>query len=159
MMKRSAGILVYRMYNQEIQVLLCHMGGPYWQGLDEGAWSIPKGEVESGSVLENASREFQEETGFSIDPLQLRFLGSRKQSNRKLVIVFTLEEDFDATKAKSNSFSLEWPKGSGVIQEFPEMDKAFWFSLSVAKSKILPGQVYFLRKLEEELTYKGCAIE
>lgn len=150
-MKRSAGILVYRRKNQELQVLLCHMGGPYWQGMDEGAWSIPKGEVDSGAVMNNAIREFQEETGFLVDSSRLQFLGSKKQSNNKLVIVFTAEGDYDEAKATSNLFSLEWPKGSGVIQEFPEMDKARWFSIKDAKSKILSGQVYFLNKLEELL--------
>ncbi len=152
MMRRSAGILVYRVQNQKVQVLLSHMGGPYWEGIDEGAWSIPKGEMDSGSAIETARREFQEETGFLMDTSRLRFLGSKKQSNNKLVIIFTAEGDYDASKALSNTFTLEWPKGSGVVQEFPEMDKAEWLSLEEAKQKILPGQVYFLGKLEEELS-------
>ncbi len=152
MLKRSAGILVYRMNHSQIEVLLCHMGGPYWQNQDIGAWSIPKGMIEPGeNVLEGACREFQEETGFVIEKEKLFFLGSKKQASYKLVIVFTGTKDFDCSKATSNTFLKEWPKGSGNICEFPEMDQAAWIPLEEAKTKILTGQVYFLEKLKRKL--------
>ena len=151
MMKHSAGILVYKIENNRIKVLLCHMGGPYWQAIDQGAWSIPKGEFRNEKAIHAAVREFHEETGFDIDDKQLTFLGSKKQSNNKLVTVFDVAHNFDATKIKSNTFFKEWPKGSGNIQEFPEMDRAEWFDIGVAKQKILKGQLYFLLKLENKL--------
>ena len=154
MMKRSAGILVYRTQNRQIEVLLCHMGGPYWQEIDNGGWSIPKGEMKDEKAIFTAIREFQEETSFQIKKETLTILGSRKQSSNKLVIIFTSERDYDSTKAYSNKFQLEWPKGSGKITEFPEMDRAEWIPIVEAKRKILKGQVYFLSKLEEKLNSK-----
>lgn len=151
MMKRSAGVLNYRIRENQIEVLLCHMGGPYWSGIDAGAWSIPKGEMKEEKAIDTAVREFEEETGFSISRESLQFLGSRKQPSRKLVIVFTSSNDYDASKSYSNTFKKEWSKGSGIYMEFPEMDKAEWMSLSEAKAKILKGQVYFLMKLEQNL--------
>lgn len=154
MMKHSAGILVYKIEDNQCKVLLCHMGGPYWQNIDKGAWSIPKGEFKEEKAMDAALREFQEETGFHTNKKKLTFLGSKKQANNKLVTVFTTNDDFDATKATSNTFLKEWPKGSGNIQEFPEMDKAEWIDVAEAKQKILKGQVYFLSKLEEKLEMK-----
>lgn len=151
MLKHSAGILVYKIENQKLKVLLCHMGGPYWQNVDQGAWSIPKGEFRDEKAINAAVREFGEETGFNIESKKLSFLASKKQFSNKLVIIFDVANDFDTTKAKSNTFSMEWPKGSGNIQEFPEMDKAEWFDINEAKQKILEGQVYFLLKLERKL--------
>lgn len=151
MMKHSAGILVYKMDNGVPKVLLCHMGGPYWQHIDQGAWSIPKGEFKNEKAIDAAIREFQEETGFDVDRHILKFLGSKKQSNNKLITIFCVTQDFDTTKAKSNTFTKEWPKGSGNIQEFPEMDRAEWLDIEEAKYKILKGQVYFLEKLEKQL--------
>jgi len=154
-MKRSAGILVYRIQNKQIEVLLCHMGGPYWQGVDQGGWSIPKGEMTSEKAITTAIREFQEETSFQIEKEKLTFLGSKKQSNNKLVIIFTAMGNYDASKAFSNTFQKEWPKGSGKVCEFPEMDRSEWILISDAKRKILKGQVYFLVKLEEMLKIQG----
>ena len=150
-MKRSAGILVYKIQNRQIEVLLCHMGGPYWQGVDDGGWSIPKGEMKDERAISTAIREFQEETSFQIEKESLTFLGSKKQPSNKLVIIFTASNDYDSTKAYSNTFRIEWPKGSGKISEFPEMDQAEWIPIAKAKRKILKGQVYFLSKLEERL--------
>ncbi len=151
MMKRSSGVLVYKIEQNQLKVLLCHMGGPYWQNIDEGAWSIPKGEMSNEKAISAATREFQEETGFTVDYQNLEFLGSKKQSSNKLVIIFCTTGDYDSTKATSNTFSKEWPKGSGKIQQFPEMDRAEWLDITVAKKKILQGQVYFLNKLERKL--------
>lgn len=150
-MKRSAGILVYRVKNDQLEVLLCHMGGPYWKDIDNGGWSIPKGEMKKEKVIDTAIREFQEETSFLVERASLEFLGSKKQPSRKLVTVFTTFHNYDASKAFSNMFQIEWPKGSGKICGFPEMDQAKWFLLEEAKKKILSGQVYFLVKLEERL--------
>lgn len=151
MMKHSAGILVYKMENNRHKVLLCHMGGPYWKNIDWGGWSIPKGEFKKEKAIDAAIREFQEETGFSVDKDKLSFLGSKKQSTNKLVSIFFTTQDFDVTKSKSNTFLKEWPKGSGNFQEFPEMDRAEWLDIEEAKKKILKGQIYFLTKLEEKL--------
>ncbi len=150
-MKKSAGILVYHEEDKEIKVLLCHMGGPYWQNIDNGGWSLPKGEVGEEKVIDAAVREFQEETGFTTSKDKLEFLGSKKQSSRKLVIIFSTMNNFDASKAISNTFQKEWPKGSGIIRDFPEMDQAKWFDIETAKEKILKGQRYFLEKLETKL--------
>ena len=127
------------------------MGGPYWQNIDEGGWSIPKGEFKKEKAIDAAIREFQEETGFHLDKSGITFLKSKKQSNNKLVTIFTAINVLEVTKATSNTFFMEWPKGSGNIQEFPEMDKAEWLNIEEAKYKILKGQVYFLSKLEEKL--------
>lgn len=149
MMKRSVGVLNYRIRENKVEVLLCHMGGPYWSGIDAGAWSIPKGEMKEEKAIDTAVREFQEETGFLISKESLTFLGSKKQPSRKLVTVFTSSNDYDCSKSYSNTFKKEWPKGSGIYMEFPEMDQAKWMSLSEAKEKILKGQIYFLMKLEK----------
>lgn len=154
MMKRSSGVLVYKIEQNQLKVLLCHMGGPYWQNIDEGAWSIPKGEMNHEKAISAATREFQEETGFTVDNQNLEFLGSKKQSSNKLVIIFCTMGNYDCKQATSNTFSKEWPKGSGNIQQFPEMDRAEWLNILEAKKKILPGQVYFLTKLEEKLRKK-----
>lgn len=154
MMKHSAGVLVYKMEKDGLKVLLCHMGGPYWQNMDQGAWSIPKGEFKGEKAIDAAIREFYEETGFCANQHKLSFLGSKKQSNNKLVTIFDTTQDFDVTKATSNTFTKEWPKGSGNIQEFPEMDRAEWLEIKEAKNKILKGQVYFLSKLEEKLNIR-----
>ncbi len=151
MMKRSSGVLVYKIEKNQLKVLLCHMGGPYWQNIDEGAWSIPKGEKDKEKAIDTAVREFKEETGFTVNPKNLQFLGSKKQSSNKLVTIFYTIGDYDPSKAISNTFSKEWPKGSGNIQQFPEMDRAEWLDIAVAKRKILQGQVYFLTKLESKL--------
>lgn len=150
-MKRSAGVLVYHCEQEELKVLLCHIGGPYWENVDEGGWSIPKGEVGTEKVMDAAIREFQEETSFVVEKNKLEFLGSKRQSNNKLVIIFYTSGFYDETKAKSNTFKKEWPKASGKMQEFPEMDQAKWMSIDEAKQKILKGQQYFLDRLVVKL--------
>lgn len=150
-MKRSAGILAYRIKNNEIEVFLEHMGGPYWQKKDEGAWSIPKGEYVEEQAIEAAVREFKEETGFELEKENLDFLASIKQDSQKLVTAFVTCHDFDETAIKSNTFEIEWPPKSGKKVAFPEMDRAGWFKIEEAKKKILKGQIPFLEKLEEYL--------
>lgn len=150
-MKRSAGILVYKKEDNKIKVLLTHMGGPYWQNVNYGGWSIPKGEFNIGeNALKASLREFKEETNIDIKN-NIEFLGSYKVSNKKLVTIFTTEENPDTSCFKSNLFQKEWPPLSGQIQEFPEMDKVEWFSLKEAKKVILPNQIWFIEKLESKL--------
>jgi len=151
--KFSAGILLYRFRDGELQVLLAHPGGPYWARKDKGAWMIPKGEVEEGEdPLQTAKREFREEIGFEVDG---RFidLGEVKQSGGKRVHIWALEKDFEVRKVRSNTFTMEWPKGSGMIREFPEIDKARWFNIDEAYRKILRSQKPFLDRLVKVLNY------
>ncbi|MCI0662221.1 MAG: NUDIX domain-containing protein [Acidobacteria bacterium] len=147
MAKNSAGILLYRRRGEVTEVLLVHPGGPFWAKKDLGAWSVPKGEFTAGEdALEAARREFEEETGF---PLSGRFiqLAPVKQSGGKVVQVWAVEGDCDASAVRSNTFSMEWPPRSGKEQEFPEIDRAEWFTIDVAKQKILKGQIPFIEEL------------
>lgn len=146
MMKRSAGILPYKIEEGVLKIYLEHPGGPFWMNIDK--WSICKGEYTSEKAIDAALREFKEETGFELDKEELFYLGSKKQSSNKLVTVFTILVDLDVTKMKSNTFKREWPKGSGVMKEFPEMDEARWFSIEEASEKIFDGQKIFLEKLK-----------
>jgi predicted NUDIX family NTP pyrophosphohydrolase len=151
MPKRSAGILLYRLSAGLLEVLLVHPGGPFWAKKDDGAWSIPKGEFpEDEDPLEAAKREFQEETGSSVPGtcLPLRPL---KQPSGKIVHAWMAQGDLDPRDLKSNTFSMEWPPGSGKFQDFPEVDRAEWFSVEAAKLKMLKGQVPFLAQLQAAL--------
>ena len=151
MKKRSAGILLFRHVTTGLDVLLVHPGGPYWAKKDSGAWSIPKGEYLDGEdPLAAAKREFSEEIGLSVDGSFID-LGEVKQSGGKTVRAWALEGDLDLTLVRSNTFSIEWPPRSGLIQEFPEVDSAGWFSISVAQYKLLKGQVEFLTRLTDRL--------
>jgi predicted NUDIX family NTP pyrophosphohydrolase len=147
MAKKSAGLLLYRDCSSGLEVLLVHPGGPFWARKDDGAWSIPKGELEDGEdPLLAAKREFEEETGGRPDgeftPLQ-----PIKQPGGKLVYAWALRADFDTATLKSNTFSMEWPPRSGRHSEFPEVDQAAWFRLDEARRKILKGQAGFLDQL------------
>ena len=145
----SAGILAFRR-NRGVELLLAHPGGPYWRNKDAGAWSIPKGQVESGDVLACAKREFKEETGFTaageLIPLQpVRLKGG------KTVHAFALEGDFDLSKFSSNEFEMEWPPRSGKRLRFPEVDRIAYFKLATARRKILPAQRAFIEELVRRL--------
>jgi predicted NUDIX family NTP pyrophosphohydrolase len=147
MPKRSAGILMYRRGAQGLEVLLVHPGGPFWARKDLGAWSIPKGEYsEPDDPLAAAIREFAEETGTHLRG-EFRPLGELTQLGRKIVTAFALEGDFDTATLKSNTFELEWPPKSGRKATFPEVDRAEWFSLDMAREKILSGQLEFISRL------------
>jgi predicted NUDIX family NTP pyrophosphohydrolase len=143
--KLSAGLLLYRRRNQDgaivLEVLLAHMGGPFWARKDDGAWSIPKGEYVLGEdPFRAAKREFEEELG-SAPPLAVyRDLGSISQPGGKLVTAWAAEADLDTAGVLSNTFELEWPPGSGQIRSFPEIDKASWFTMDVARQKLVKGQ-------------------
>lgn len=150
-MKKSAGILVYRLRSKAIEVFLVHPGGPFWKNKDDGAWSIPKGEyTEDEDPLEAAKREFEEETGIPCDGDFIK-LEPVKQKSGKLVLAWALEKDIDPDKIKSNLFSMEWPPKSGKMQEFPEIDKGKWYDLNEAKQKINSSQAAFIDQLVEKL--------
>jgi predicted NUDIX family NTP pyrophosphohydrolase len=150
----SAGILLFRFREERLEVLLVHPGGPFWSGKDEGAWSIPKGVFEEQeSPLQAAKREFKEETGFEAIGLFID-LGMIKQPSKKIVHVWAQQLDLDAALATSNKFMMEWPKKSGVMREFPEVDKAEWFDAEWARKKILKGQAGFIDRLRDALNYE-----
>ena len=149
---QSAGILLYRRRATGAEVLLVHPGGPFWAKRDDGAWSIPKGEYADGEdPLAAARREFEEELGSALPgDAELRALGEVRQKNGKRVAAWAAEGDLDASAARSNTFEMEWPPRSGRRQEFPEIDRAEWFTLAQAREKLLPAQAAFLDRLEEE---------
>jgi predicted NUDIX family NTP pyrophosphohydrolase len=153
MSKHSAGILLFRFRNEKLEVMLVHPGGPFWAKKDNGAWSIPKGLFEeSEKPMDAAKREFKEETGFEVDGEFIE-LGELQQPSKKIVHAWAIEKDLDKTKIMSNTFTLEWPKNSGRVQEYPEIDKAGWFDIEQAKEKILKGQIGFIDKLVEIINY------
>jgi predicted NUDIX family NTP pyrophosphohydrolase len=146
--KPSAGLLLYRTTHGDLEVMLVHMGGPFWQRKDAGAWSIPKGEYDqSEQPLAAARREFAEETGLVAPSREPIDLGEVRQSNGKLIHAWALHADVDVTEIASNSFAMEWPKGSGRMREYPEVDRAGWFDLETAREKLVNGQVPFLQAL------------
>lgn len=147
MAKTSAGLLLYRHGRDGLEVFLVHPGGPFWARKDLGAWSIPKGEYQPPEEpLDAARREFQEETGMSVAgefiPLQ-----PVKQPGGQIVSAWAVEADCDAAATKSCTFQMEWPRGSGRQREFPEIDRAAWFSLEEARRRILKGQRPLLDQL------------
>ena len=140
MAKTSAGILLFRKRAEGMQVMLVHPGGPFWKNKDEGAWSIPKGLADQGEdLLAAAKREFFEETGATVRG-EFVDLGTHKQPGGKTIVAFGCESEFDPATLKSNSFALEWPPRSGKTAEFPEVDRAGWFSIEVALVKVTKGQ-------------------
>jgi len=150
--RRSAGILLYRRTNGQVEVLIAHMGGPLWSRRDEAAWSVPKGEYEPGETAEDAARrEFREELGLPLPDGTWVDLGEVKQSSGKIVTVWALEADLDTTQVVPGTFQMEWPKGSGVMREFPEVDRAAWFDLATARDKLVKAQRDFLDRLAERL--------
>lgn len=149
-MKKSAGILVYKKEKDRIKVLLCHFGGPYWEGIDKEGWSIPKGMINPGeTVYDAAIREFREETNLKIDG-NIKFLATKKVNRNKLVVMFYKEDSFDLSKCRSNTFKLEYPKKSGNIEVYHEMDMYEYMDIDDAKNRIIGNQLYFLNKLEEK---------
>jgi predicted NUDIX family NTP pyrophosphohydrolase len=148
---RSSGILLYR-FAPGLEVWLAHMGGPYWSRKDEAAWSIPKGLYdEAESPLAAALREFEEEMGVPAPAVEFEPLGEFRQPSGKVVVAYTAEFDFRVERVVSNTFALEWPKGSGRIQDFPEIDAADWFPLETARTKLVKGQRPLLDALQTKL--------
>jgi predicted NUDIX family NTP pyrophosphohydrolase len=148
----SGGILLFRRHAGGLQVMLVHPGGPLWEHKDEGAWSIPKGLFEEDEApLDAARREFAEETGFEVagDFIEL---GVLVQPSGKVVHAFALEGDLDTEAIRSNTFTLEWPRGSGQIEEYPEIDRGQWLDIGYAERKITRGQLEFLERLMRHLS-------
>jgi predicted NUDIX family NTP pyrophosphohydrolase len=151
--KRSAGILLFRRVDGDVQVLLGHMGGPLWARRDAGGWTIPKGEYQPDEEpLDAARREFAEELGFPLPAADLIELGSIKQAGGKVVTAWAGEGDVDPAEIVPGTFDLEWPKGSGQIQQFPELDRVAWFGLDEAAQKLVAAQREFLDRLAERLS-------
>jgi len=148
--KRSAGILLFRRGGGDVEVLLGHMGGPLWERRDSAGWSVPKGEYgPDEEPAAAARREFEEEVGIRPPAGGLVDLGSVRQSSGKLVTVWAVEGDLDPEAAVPGTFTMEWPRGSGRLREFPELDRVAWFPLEQAREKLVAGQRPFLDRLAE----------
>jgi predicted NUDIX family NTP pyrophosphohydrolase len=155
MAKVSAGILLFRRRPAGVEVMLVHPGGPFWAKKDAGAWSIPKGLADEGEdLLATAKREFLEETGAAVDG-EFLDLGAHKQPGGKTIVAWACEGDFDPTLLKSNMFTLEWPPRTGRIVEFPEVDRAAWYSIDEAFMKISKGQKPIIAALEASVVRLG----
>lgn len=161
MAKRSAALLVYRLSAEKgLEVLVAHMGGPFWARRDRRGWSIPKGECEAGEdPLATARREFAEEMGAPPPDGEFAGLGERRQPSGKIIVSYAVEGDFDLSGFRSNTFTLEWPRGSGKIQEFPEMDRAEWMTLGRASEMLVKGQVPILGDLRDYLIGSGRGVD
>jgi predicted NUDIX family NTP pyrophosphohydrolase len=143
----SAGVVLYRRRQDRVEVLLVHPGGPFWAKKDAGAWSIPKGEFDETEAPEDAARrEFLEETGVALTA-ELTALTPVAQPRGKTVHAFAAAADLDPAQVSSNTFTLEWPPRSGRMQAFPEIDRAAWFTLDEARTKIVAGQRPILEEL------------
>jgi predicted NUDIX family NTP pyrophosphohydrolase len=153
--KRSAGLLMYRRRESEVEVFLVHPGGPFWEKKDAGAWTLPKGEyAEDENPLEAAKREFQEETGFPVGDGFIE-LGQIRQASGKLVSAWAFEGDCDPSKLVSNHCQVEWPPRSGRRIDIPEVDRGEWFSIPAARERILKSQEPLLDALLRKLTAGG----
>lgn len=150
--RESAGLLVYRVRDGTVEVLLVHPGGPFWQKRDDGAWSIPKGEVAENEVgVDVARREFHEELGIAPPDGALSALGDVRQAGGKVVNAWAVAGDVDVSQITSNIFEIEWPPRSRKMGKFPEVDRAGWFDLTMARRKLLPAQREFVDRLETML--------
>jgi predicted NUDIX family NTP pyrophosphohydrolase len=151
-MTTSAGLVLFREREGTLQVLLAHMGGPYWARKDAGAWSIPKGELEDGEdPLAGARREYGEELGHAAPDGAAIDLGEIRQRGGKRVVAFAVEGDFDPVQLRPGTFELEWPPRSGRREAFPEVDRVAWFDLATARDKLVQGQVALLDRLAERI--------
>lgn len=149
MTKESAGLLLYRRAGGRVELLLVHPGGPFWQRRDDGAWSIPKGEIGAGEApVDVARREFTEELGAAAPAGALTPLGTIRQAGGKVVHAWAALGDFDVASVRSMTFELEWPPRSGRKHEFPEVDRAAWFDPPTARRKLLPAQRELVDRLE-----------
>ncbi|MGW1377439.1 NUDIX domain-containing protein [Streptomyces sp. NPDC002446] len=150
--KRSAGLLLYRGGGDGTEVLLAHMGGPLWARRDEGAWSVPKGEyLPPEEPLDAARREFAEELGMPPPDGRYVPLGDARQSGGKVVTAWAVESDLDPGRIVPGTFEMEWPRGSGVVRSFPEIDKVAWFAPHEAAQRLVKGQRVFLERLADRL--------
>jgi predicted NUDIX family NTP pyrophosphohydrolase len=144
-------IAVRRVLGAPLEVLLAHPGGPLWARRDDGAWSIPKGEYTDEDPRDAAAREFAEEVGVAVDPADLAAIGEITQKSGKVVTAFVVEVEVDPGTSVSNTFEMEWPRGSGRVQAFPEVDRVEWFDLDTAARKILTAQRPLLARVEDAL--------
>ena len=150
-MVKSAGLLLYRLSSNELEVLLIHPGGPFWAKKDLGAWSIPKGEFDDDeNALDAAIREMEEESGKKVEGNFIELTPVRIKSG-KTIYAWAIENEFDPADLKSNFFEIEWPPKSGIKKSFPEVDKAEWFKVDEAKVKINAGQVPLIVELERKI--------
>lgn len=158
MAKRSGALLVYRIGRDGIEVLIARMGGPLWAGKQARAWSIPKGEYAEGEdSLAAARREFEEEMGSPPPGGELAALGECRQPSGKIITTYAVRGEFDIAGFASNTFTMEWPRGTGRIGEFPEVDKAEWMTVGRASGMLVKGQVPILAALRELLLAGGHA--
>ncbi|RUP03125.1 MAG: NUDIX domain-containing protein [Mycobacterium sp.] len=158
MPKLSAGLLLYRERAGVVEVLIAHPGGPFWARKDDGAWSIPKGEYGEGDdPWVAAQREFAEELGLPVPAGPRLDFGPVKQPSGKVVTAFAVRADLDVTDARSNTFEMEWPRGSGRMREFPEVDRVGWFSVAQARDKLLKGQRVVLDRLMSHPSLEGLS--
>jgi predicted NUDIX family NTP pyrophosphohydrolase len=150
--RRSAGVLLFRRRGPQVEVLLAHMGGPFWARKDAGAWSLPKGEHEPEEQPRAAARrEFEEELGAPPPEDGWVPLGEVRQSGGKVVTAWAVEGDFDPARLSPGTFDLEWPRGSGVIRQFPEVDRVAWFPVGEVGKRLVRSQLVFLDRLAEHL--------
>jgi len=157
MPKKSAGLAMYRIRSGALEILLVHLGGPFWAKKDAGAWFIPKGEIAPGEdELSAAQREFHEETGFQPSGPFIP-LGTVKHKSGKTVTAWAFEGDCDPSAVKSNTFKMEWPPRSGKQQEFPEVDRAAFFTLEAAREKMHPAEFEFFARLAAHLSQKSSS--
>jgi predicted NUDIX family NTP pyrophosphohydrolase len=148
----SAGLLMYRIHDGKLQMLLAHPGGPYFKNKDDGAWTIPKGEIEPGEdLLEAAKREFEEETGITPTGPYIA-LTPIKQKGGKIVHAWAVRGDCNPSATVSNTFTMEWPPKSGQQMEFPEIDRADFFDVAAARRKIKAGQEALIEELQRIVT-------
>jgi len=154
--RRSAGLLPFRVGVGGLEVFIAHMGGPFWAKKDDGGFSIVKGEHAPGEdALAAARREFEEETGVAAPSGDVLELGEVRQPSGKLIAVWAVESPgFELEAVHSNTFTMEWPRGSGAMAEFPEIDRAGWFDAQTARRKLVKGQVPFLDALERVLAVR-----
>ncbi len=151
-MTSSAGLVVFRLRGGSLELLLGHMGGPYWARKDDGAWSIPKGELSDGEdALAGALREYTEELGHAPPDGPVIELGEIRQRAGKRLLAFAVEGDFDPAQLKPGTFELEWPPRSGRRQAFPEIDRVAWLDLATAKRKAVQGQAVLLERVAERV--------
>lgn len=149
--KRSAGLLLFRHTDNGLEVLLGHMGGPFFARRDAGAWTVPKGEYEPDDepAWEAARREFEEELGLPPPDGEAVALGEVRQTNGKIVTAWAIEADLDPATIVPGTFRMEWPPRSGRTEEFPELDRVEWFGLDRARAVIVKAQSAFLDRLAE----------
>lgn len=152
MVKRSAGLLVFRRTDGRLEVLIAHMGGPYWASRDAGAWTVPKGEyADDETAWAAARREFTEELGLPVPDGEPVPLGEARQAGGKVVTVWAVEGDLDPALVVPGTFTMEWPRGSGVTRAFPEVDRVAWCTPQEAAELLVAGQRVFVERLVERL--------